>query len=227
MMCSSPWGALVALCWISSTMSVTLCPVPLNTVLRCSFRSCTEQRSPIPWPADSTVANTDHAQLSSLPQGLPAYSCSALLWGLQVSFLQSSFLAICPQPAGLGYPLQVWDSDSLFLLRPAEIPWVAALSSRISADVPNLGLSVKLFCTEIINGDWAVMEDIEQYWDILSRSNTSDWPPTGLHTSGHSCLSSVMQPDPTLLRDHPFRLYTSNLAARMCETLASAMLLTT
>lgn len=125
MMCSSPWGALVALCWIYSTMSVTLCPVPLNTVLRCSFRSCTEQRSPIPWPADSTLASadhTDHTQLSSLPQGLPACSCSALLWGLQVSFLQSSFLAICPQPAGLGCPLQVWDSDSLFLLRPAEIP---------------------------------------------------------------------------------------------------------
>lgn len=69
------------------------------------------------------------------------------------------------------------------------------------------------------------MEDIKQHWDVLRGNNTSDWLPTGLHSSDHNCLSSVIQPGFTLLKDHPFRLYTSDLAARMlCDTLSKALL---
>lgn len=175
-MCSSPWGAFVALCWIYSTMSVTLCPVPLNTVLRCSFRSCTEQRSPIPWPADSTLASadhTDHTQLSSLPQGLPACSCSALLWALQVSFLQSSFLAICPQPAGLYVVLFRFEIlTACFFSSLLRCPWVAALSSRISTALPNLGLSVKLLGVHSVPVLRSLME-IGRLWRILSSIGMS------------------------------------------------------
>lgn len=71
----------------------------------------------------------------------------------------------------------------------------------------------------------AVMEDINQYWDVLRGSNTSDWLPAGLHSSDHNCLNSVIQPGLTLLTDHPFRLCTSNLTARMlCDTLSKALL---
>lgn len=137
-------------------------------------KCCTEERNRFPWPADYILANGNQYAVELIATRTLAYSCPIWLWGLQASFLQSYFLAICIQPVlgffhptcrTLHFPLSFQIMTPCFssLLR---CPWVAALPSSISTDQLLSLIWYQMWtcyvcilsCFEVIN------EDLGNYW---------------------------------------------------------------
>lgn len=139
--------------WIYSTVSVTFLYCPkLNIVLRCNFKSVSQENNHFPWPADYTLANANQYAVDLVVTRTPCLLMLTWLWGLQASFLQK-LLSSHLSPACTGiFPSHMQDFTFSFeILRSCfsslpRCPWAAALPSIILTALPNLLLNMNLLC---------------------------------------------------------------------------------